>query len=151
MPLPPESPAPPPWVGWFQLGLSSMLAVLYLVVLAWSREQGRDLRQLRIRVETLENSRSLDKAADQNGQLRTLTQRLEALETQVAERSEQAENERMRLQQLLSDLRGRTPAAVPSSQEEAKEPAMSRHREASAGTLAPVLRPAPATRNTTEQ
>jgi len=107
MPLPPESPAAPPWLGWFQLGLSSMLAVLFLVMLAWSREQGRDLRQLRMRVETLESSSSLEKAADQNGQLRTLTQRFEELEARATEQLERSEAERMRLQQLLVELRDR--------------------------------------------
>ena len=107
MPLPPESPAAPPWLGWFQLGLSSMLAVLFLVMLAWSREQGRDLRQLRMRVDTLESSSSLEKAADQNGQLRTLTQRFEDLESRATQQLERSEAERVRLQQLLVEMRER--------------------------------------------
>ena len=107
MPLPPESPAAPPWLGWFQLGLSSMLAVLFLVMLAWSRDQGRDLRQLRMRVETLESSSSLEKAADQNGQLRTLTQRFEDLEARATQQLERSEAERVRLQQLLVEMRER--------------------------------------------
>jgi len=107
MPLPQESHPASPWLGWFQLGLSSMLAVLFLVMLAWSREQGRDLRQLRMRVETLESSSSLEKAADQNGQLRTLTQRFEELEARATERLERSEAERTRLQQLLVEIRER--------------------------------------------
>jgi hypothetical protein len=140
MPLPPESPAPP-WVGWFQLSLSSMLAVLFLVVLAWSREQGQDLRQLRMRLETLENSRSLEKAADQNGQLRTLTQRLEQLETRATEGQERSEAERLRLQQLLMELRQRTgsPGQQPREVGAASDPRPSRM----SSPAATVLRPTP--------
>lgn len=124
MPLPPESPTAPPWLSWFQLGLSSMLAVLFLVMLAWSREQGRDLRQLRLRVETLESSSSLEKAADQNGQLRTLTQRFEQLEARATEQLERSEAERVRLQQLLVEMRERagTPGQLPREAGPARDP-----------------------------
>jgi len=151
MPRPLESPQPNPWLAWLQLGLSTMLAVLFLVILARSRDQNLELRQLKIRIATLESSRTLEKAADQNSQLRILTQRLQDLETQVGERIERSENERMRVQQLLSDLRGRMPAAASAPQEDATDPAMPRPRETSAGILAPVLRPAPPTRTTTGQ
>jgi len=142
MPLPPQSPAPP-WVGWFQLGLSSMLAVLFLVVLAWSREQGRDLRQLRMRVETLENSRSLEKAADQNGQLRTLTQRLEDLEARSTERLERSEAERMRLQQRLVEQRERasSPGPMPGDAGPTSDPRPSRVTTPGATMLRPTPPP----------
>ena len=142
MPLPPRSPAPL-WVGWFQLGLSSMLAVLFLVVLAWSREQGRDLRQLRMRVETLENSRSLEKAADQNGQLRTLTQRLEELEARSSERLERSEAERVRLQQLLVEQRDRagSPGPMPRDGGAASDPRPTRAPTPGATLLRPTPPP----------
>jgi hypothetical protein len=60
-----------------------------------------------MRVETLESSSSLEKAADQNGQLRTLTQRFEQLEARATEQLEQSEAERLRLQQLLVEMRER--------------------------------------------
>lgn len=143
MPLSPESPAAPPWLGWFQLGLSSMLLVLFLVMLAWSRDQGRDLRQLRLRVETLESSRSLEKAADQSAQLRTLTQRFEELEARASERLEKSESERMRLQQLVSDLRGRVVPAAPSSEDPADRLPSPRQSRTAPDSMAPVLRPSP--------
>jgi hypothetical protein len=141
MPLPPESPAAPPWLGWFQLGLSSMLAVLFLVMLAWSREQGRDLRQLRLRVETLESSSSLEKAADQNGQLRTLTQRFEQLEARATEQLEQSEAERLRLQQLLLEMRER--AGSPGQQPRAEAPGRDPQPNPVTSSGASILRPTP--------
>ena len=124
MPMPPDSPTPPPWLVWFQLGLSSMLAVLFSVVLAWSREQGQELRQLRLRLEALENSRTLEKAADQSGQLRTLTQRLEQLESRTTEGQERSESERMRLQQVLGELRQKAggPGPQPSANGAVRDP-----------------------------
>gem|GEM_PF-2555804 len=162
----PESPAPPPWVGWIQMGLSAMLAVLFLVVLTRSLEQGRALRQLQMRLETLESNRNLEKAADQNSQLRVLTQRLQALETlesnrnlekaadqnsqlrvltqrlqaletQVGERIERSESERLRLQQLLSDLRSRMTPARALSEEDADSSPAPRPRPV-AGSIAPM-------------
>jgi septal ring factor EnvC (AmiA/AmiB activator) len=141
MAQPPEFQAAPPWLGWFQLGLSSMLAVLFLVMLAWSREQGRDLRQLRMRVETLESSSSLEKAADQNAQLRTLTQRFEELEARATERLERSEAERVRLQQLLVEMRDRpgSPGQQPREASSTADPRPT--RMATPG--ATVLRPTP--------
>ncbi|MCX5957323.1 MAG: hypothetical protein NTW51_13205 [Cyanobacteria bacterium] len=141
MPQPPESPAAPPWLGWFQLGLSSMLAVLFLVMLAWSREQGRDLRQLRMRVETLESSSSLEKAADQNGQLRTLTQRFEQLEARATEQLERSEAERLRLQQLLVEMRER--AGSSGQEPRAAGPGRDPQPNPVTSSGAPVLRPTP--------
>lgn len=151
MPRPMDSPPPNPWLAWIQLALSTMLAVLFVMILARSRDQNLELRQLQTRIATLESSRTLEKAADQNSQLQILTKRLQALETQVGEGIERSENERMRLQQLLNDLRGRMPSAPTAPQEDAAEAVMPRHREAATGFLAPILRPAPASRNTTGQ
>lgn len=139
MAQPPEFQAAPPWLGWFQLGLSSMLAVLFLVMLAWSREQGRDLRQLRLRVETLESSSSLEKAADQNGQLRTLTQRFEQLEARATEQLERSEAERLRLQQLLVEMRERAGSSSqqPREADPARDPQPSRLPTPGASVLRP--------------
>jgi hypothetical protein len=143
MPMPPDSPTPPPWLVWFQLGLSSMLAVLFSVVLAWSREQGQELRQLRLRLEALENSRTLEKAADQNGQLRTLTQRLEQLESRTTEGQERSESERMRLQQVLGELRQKAggPGPQPSESGAARDPQPTRLPTPGATVLRPTPPP----------
>jgi RecB family exonuclease len=143
MPLPPDSPTPPPWLGWFQLGLSSMLAVLFSVVLAWSREQGQELRQLRLRLGALENSRTLEKAADQSGQLRTLTQRLEQLESRTTEGQERSESERMRLQQVLGELRQKAggPGPQPSANGAVRDPQPTRLPTPGASVLRPTPPP----------
>ena len=122
MPRSPQSP-PKPWLAWIQLGLSTMLAVLFVVLLARSREQSLEIQQLQGRIQTLENSRNLEQAADQNSQLRVLSQRLQDLETQVGDRIERSESERLRLQQLLSDLRGRQTGAGAAPQQDNEPPA----------------------------
>lgn len=142
MPRSPQSP-PKPWLAWIQLGLSTMLAVLFVVLLARSREQSLEIQQLQGRIQTLENSRNLEQAADQNSQLRVLSQRLQDLETQVGDRIERSESERLRLQQLLSDLRGRQTGAGAAPQQDNEPPAPPRPSRAAATPLAPVLRPAP--------
>ena len=58
---PPPSPGPPLWTSWLQIGLSSMLAVLFLVILGKTREQSQLLMKLEQRLQGLENSRALDR------------------------------------------------------------------------------------------
>jgi hypothetical protein len=77
----PQTPAgPPAWSGWLQIGLSTMLAVLFLVMLAKTREQNQLLRQLEQRVQGLENSRALDRTSVLEEQQRAMLQRLQPLE-----------------------------------------------------------------------
>jgi hypothetical protein len=56
-----------------------MLAVLFVVTLVRSREQNLEIQRLRQRVRALESSRSFDRSAAQDEQLRALGQRLQRL------------------------------------------------------------------------
>jgi len=97
----------PAWLGWLQVGLSSMLAVLFVVTLVRSREQNLEIQRLRQRVRALESSRSFDRSAAQDEQLRALGQRLQSMEDLQTKRLDAAERERMRLAQQLLDLQTR--------------------------------------------
>jgi biopolymer transport protein ExbB/TolQ len=77
-----ERLALPGWLAWLQLSLSSMLVVLFLVLLSQSREQNRQLQRLEQRVQGLENSRALDRTTALEGQLRAMLVRLQSLERQ---------------------------------------------------------------------
>jgi hypothetical protein len=74
----------PGWLPWLQLSLSTMLVVLFLVLLGQSREQNRSLQRLQQRVQGLENSRALDRTTALEGQLRAMLVRLQSLERQEA-------------------------------------------------------------------
>jgi hypothetical protein len=110
-------PAPPPvlagsagtpaWLGWLQVGMSSMLAVLFVVTLVRSREQNQELQRVRQRLKALESSRSIDRSAAQDEQLRAVVQRLQTIEEQQAQRLQIAERERLRIEQQLLDLNNR--------------------------------------------
>jgi hypothetical protein len=97
----------PAWLGWLQVGMSSMLAVLFVVTLVRSREQNQELQRVRQRLKVLESSRSLDRSAAQDEQLRAVVQRLQTIEEQQAQRLQIAERERQRLAQQLLDLNNR--------------------------------------------
>lgn len=76
-------PAPagmPAWLPWLQLAISTTLAVLFVVVLARSREQSRQLGVLQQRVQGLETSRALDRTGLLEQQLRSTVERLQSLE-----------------------------------------------------------------------
>lgn len=91
----------PDWMPWLQAGLTAMLAVLFLVMLARSREQSTSLRELRERVQGLENSRALERTTALEEQLRSTVERLQVLERSAAQLSTTSrENAR-----LLQDLR----------------------------------------------
>ena len=51
----------PTWLVWLQLGLSTTLAVLFVVMLVKTRQQSVNIRQLQDRVAGIENSRALDR------------------------------------------------------------------------------------------
>ena len=71
---------PPGWMPWLQAGLTAMLAVLFVVMVGKVRQQSNDLRQLRERVDGLENSRALERTTALEQQLRSTVERLQALE-----------------------------------------------------------------------
>lgn len=97
----------PAWLGWLQVGMSSMLAVLFVVTLVRSREQNQELQRVRQRLKLLENSRSLDRSVAQDEQLRAVVQRLQTIEEQQAQQLQVAERERQRLAQQLLELNNR--------------------------------------------
>lgn len=114
-------PGPPAWTGWLQIGLSTMLAVLFLVMVARTREQNRLLQQLEQRVQGLENSRALERTSVLEEQQRAMLSRLQSLEAS-GRRLEALEEQQEQWRQALSELRSRTvqrpetvPAPMPSS------------------------------------
>ncbi|MFY8150095.1 MAG: hypothetical protein ACOVNL_12885 [Prochlorococcaceae cyanobacterium] len=76
----PTLPEAPLWVPWLLVGITTMLAVLFVVLLGKYREQSRSLRELRDRVAGLENSRALERTTILEQQLRSTSERLRKLE-----------------------------------------------------------------------
>ena len=70
----------PNWMRWGGAGLTAMLAVLFLVLLAQVRQQTERLQRLQDRVQTLENARDLERTSALEQQLRSTVHRLQALE-----------------------------------------------------------------------
>lgn len=104
---PPQAPLGPPiWTGWLQIGLSTMLAVLFLVILAKTREQGQLLMQLEQRLQGLENSRALDRTSVLEEQQRAMVGRLQTLES-GAQRLEALERQQEQWRSSLADMQGR--------------------------------------------
>jgi hypothetical protein len=83
-PLAGPMPQLPDWVAWMQAGLTALLAVLFLVMLAKAREQGRQIEELQERVQGLENSRALERTTGLEQQLRSTVERLQAVERSSA-------------------------------------------------------------------
>jgi hypothetical protein len=80
-----------------------MLVVLFVVILGKYREQSRSLRQLRDRVEGLENSRALERTTILEQQLRSTSERLrklESLEGSLANLQGQQERLRIEVRQI---------------------------------------------------
>ncbi len=73
-------PQLPDWVSWAQAGLTALLAVLFLVMLAKARTQAARLEELQQRVQGLENSRALERTTGLEQQLRAAVDRLQTLE-----------------------------------------------------------------------
>jgi hypothetical protein len=78
------SPAPLAWVPWLQAGVTAMLVVLFVVIVAKTRQQNATIRQLQERVQGLENSRALERTTGLEQQLRTTVERLQAVERNSA-------------------------------------------------------------------
>lgn len=115
--------SPPAWLPWLQLSLTSMMLVLFVVLLAQSREQNRNLQRLQQRVQGLENSRALDRTTALEGQLRAMLVRLQNLERRAADlaaaQQRQLELEDQLRQQLLQR---RPPRAAPVEEAAPKTP-----------------------------
>ena len=129
-------PLLPEWVAWLQVGLSALLAVLFLVMLSKARHQGARIQELQDRIQGLENTRALERTTGLEEQLRTTVERLQAVERASARIDVlNADNQALRAE--LSQLRRSAPASP--------EPAAPRERSnptpAQPETLVPV--PAP--------
>ena len=104
---PPQAPlGPPVWTGWLQIGLSTMLAVLFLVILGKTQEQNQRLMRLEQRLQGLENSRALDRTSVLEEQQRAMVGRLQTLES-GAQRLEALERQQQQWRSALADMQGR--------------------------------------------
>lgn len=104
----------PDWLSWVQLGLTTMLVVLFTVMLSRGREQSGQLRALEARLEGLEKSRALALEPILEKQMQSIIQRLEQLEGE-GERLEELDNQQKQLEQEILRLRGQV-RGVPGSE-----------------------------------
>ena len=105
-------PQLPEWVAWLQLGLTALLAVLFLAMLAKARQQGGRIQELQDRVEGLENTRALERTTGLEEQLRTTVERLQEVERSAARINVlSADNEALRNE--LGQLRRSRPEVTP--------------------------------------
>ena len=93
---------PPLW--WLPLGLSTMLLVLFAVVVNRQQAQAERIGALLSRVQTLEHSRALERTAVLEQQLRSMLVRLQDLEKQSQGKAQLAK-ELLTLQQEIELLR----------------------------------------------
>jgi TolA-binding protein len=101
-------PQLPEWVAWLQVGLSALLAVLFLVMLSRARHQGARIQELQDRVQGLENTRALERTTGLEEQLRTTVERLQEVERATAQINVlSADNAALRAE--LSQLRRSAP------------------------------------------
>ena len=98
----------PAWLFWLQLGLSTTLAVLFVVMLVRTRQQSVNIRQLQEKVAGIENSRALERTSAVEDQLRSTAERLQELERSSARVAGLAA-ENTRLRQELRSLEGAMP------------------------------------------
>lgn len=142
--LPPRS-SPPGWLAWVQLSLSTLLLVLFAVVLNRSLAQVQLLRQLQGRITALESQRSAERAATQDNQLHSFATRLADLEKRQQQREAEAAAERAALSQALTALR-QAPRPVPLQDEAVGEepPPLPRNGSGGAMPLQPLRPGAPA-------
>ncbi|KMM16529.1 hypothetical protein [Synechococcus sp. GFB01] len=105
----------PDWVPWLQMGLTSMLVVLFVVLVGKTRQQHSQIQELQERVRGLENSRALERTTALEQQLRSTVDRLQNLERGQA-RLNAIGSDTAQLRQELRQLRQ-------SSQEKGVQPA----------------------------
>ncbi len=100
-------PAPPPeltpWL-WLPVALSSMLVVLFVVVVNRQQAQAQRIGELLSRVQDLEHSRALERTAVLEQQLRSMLDRLQQLEKQNKQQ-EQLSRQLQTLQEEVRQLR----------------------------------------------
>lgn len=73
-------PQLPDWVNWLQAGSTVLLAVLFLVMVGKTRQQGVQILELQERLQGLENSRALERTTGLEEQLRSTVERLQVVE-----------------------------------------------------------------------
>lgn len=104
----------PTWLFWLQLGLSTTLAVLFVVTLVKTRQQSMAIRELQDKVAGIENRSALDRTTAIEDQLRSTSERLQALERISAQVSTlSAENNRLRLELQGADRAGGRATGLP--------------------------------------
>ncbi|MGB7564546.1 MAG: hypothetical protein WBM08_07310 [Prochlorococcaceae cyanobacterium] len=86
------------WIQWIGAGLTATLAVLFVVAIQRVQEQNQSLRRLEQRLQTLENTRALERTNTLEQQLRATVERLHGLEEDQGRVSDLA-----RQQQQLAD------------------------------------------------
>lgn len=113
----------PAWLVWLQLSLTTMLLVLFVVLVAQSRGQNRSMQNLQQRLQSLENSRALERTAALEQQLRAMLTRLQTLERQEAELAAARQRQRDLEEQLHQQqaLLRRPPRQAPLLEETPRE------------------------------
>jgi septal ring factor EnvC (AmiA/AmiB activator) len=94
----------PLWLSWVQLGISTMLVVLFLVMLGKVREQATTIGELEQKIRTIENERSQDRTKAMEQQLESMIQRLQSVE-QVGDQLRNVDRQQQALKQDLQQLR----------------------------------------------
>jgi hypothetical protein len=97
-------PVLPEWTIWIQVGLTALLAVLFLVILDKGRQQSAKIQLLEQRLQGLENSRALDRTTALEQQLRSTVERLQRVERNTS-RIDSLTAEGKDLQKQLFQLR----------------------------------------------
>ncbi|MCX5947211.1 MAG: hypothetical protein NTY67_03150 [Cyanobacteria bacterium] len=107
----------PPWLAWLQLSISSMLVVLFVVMLGKVRQQAGTIGELEQKVSTIENARSLDRTTAMEQQLEAMIQRLQSVE-QLGEQLRNVDRQQQAIKQDLQQLRStaRVPITDPGLQ-----------------------------------
>ena len=95
----------PDWLSWIQVGLTAMLVVLFLVLMARGRDQRGELRALEARLEGMENRRTFEEEPILEKQMRSIIQRLEQMEREGG-RLKVLGQQQKQLQQEILELRG---------------------------------------------
>lgn len=135
-PVPP-TPAATPWL-WLPVALSSLLLVLFVVIVNRQQAQAQRLGELLGRVQTLEQSRALERTAVLEQQLRAMLTRLQELEN----RTQQQQQVARQLQELKEEVQrlgraARSPAPLFGDSPSTPEERPSAPRTAPAGPADP--------------
>ncbi len=135
----------PQWLPWVQLSISTMLVVLFLVVLAKVREQATSIGELEQKLSTIENSRSQDRTTAMEQQLESMIQRLQALE-KLSDHLREVDLQQQALKQELQQLHSIPRATItapgePASQIPVPQPANPSRPSALPGSPRPSATP----------